>query len=651
MPGRSVWPFWVLVLLGMAQGGLLYGQIQQPTMRADTIPRQAGTGQDEDEGPLPPDTIGLFRLYPSNPFQETPYSDTALHGLVQQYDPARERKLDYATLGNLGSAARPIVFELPFRRGFDPGLRQFDIYLIPLDSLPFYRLGRAYTDLAYFRGAEQADGYIKARLNSNFGKSINLSIDYERISQLGENNQFPNQNTRNTALATGAWLKSRSGAYQVFLGASFNTIQQEDNGGILEEPLVDDEFASPQSATVFLQDAQSRYNLRQVGLRQHLRMALPRNPKRVFLLSHAFTFGSYRYKFADDRVTADTSFYQRFPAFGQDVRGVRFLLEGLEFSNQADVQFFVEEPGGNFEPRKQRGLLKVGLRHSASRWNQEPFDSVVNNLFLIGQAAFRPNPRLDVEVFGHFGLWDNAGDYRVAGRLRIPLGKVAQFEAGAENQLFSPNWMQRQLILTERFIWRRDLAKTVATKLQASIRFPGIGLEVRGQYQLLNNYIYFDTLGLPQQARSPVNVAQLILSQPIRLWRFTLDNTLALQTSSEDFIRLPALFGKHSFYYRGTFFRVLRVKVGLDLRYATRYFPDYYQPVTGQFILQDGREAPFYPSTDGYFALRVTKFRAFIKWENMERLFISDRFFYLSGFYPVPTGPGIRIGIRWRFEN
>ena len=113
--------------MGMAQGGLLHGQIQQPTMRGDTIPRQAGSAQDEDEGPLPPDTIGLFRLYPGNPFQETPYSDTALHGLVQQYDPARERKLDYATLGNLGSAARPIVFELPFRRGFDAGLRPFDI--------------------------------------------------------------------------------------------------------------------------------------------------------------------------------------------------------------------------------------------------------------------------------------------------------------------------------------------------------------------------------------------------------------------------------------------------------------------------------------------------------------------------------------------
>jgi len=635
----------------MVPYNLLVAQVQQPTLRSDTIPTPPQEEQSDADGPLPPDTIGLFRIYPANPFEETPYSDTALHSRVQQYDPARQRKLDYATLGNLGSAARPIFFELPTRRGFDVGLRHYDIYLTPLDSLPFYRLGRAYTDVAYFQGAQQADGYIKARLNTNLGSRVNFSIDYKRISQLGERNQFPNQNTRNTALAAGIWLKSAESTYQVFLGASFNTVEQEDNGGILQEPLVDDEFASPQSAVVFLQEAQTRYNLRQAGVRQHLRLELPRNPQRVFLLSHAFTFGAYRYKFSDPRVAEDTAFYQDFPAFGQDLRGVRFLLEGLEMSNRVDVQFFAEEPGGNFKPKRQKGLFKAGLKHSAFRWDQTPLDTVVNNLFLIGQAAFRPNPRLDVEVFGHFGLWDNAGDYRIAGRLRIPLGKLFAFEASAENQLFSPTYLQRQLVLNERFIWREDFAKTVATKLQAGLKIPAIGLELSGQYQLLNNYIYFDSLGLPKQINAPVNVAQLTLVQPIRFWRFSLENTLALQTSSADVIRLPVLFGKHSFYYRGTLFRVLRVKIGLDLRYTTRYFPDYFQPVTGQFVLQNGREASFYPSTDGFLAMRVTKFRAFVKWENMERLFIGDRFFYLSGFSPVPTGPGFRIGIRWRFEN
>jgi hypothetical protein len=69
-----------------------------------------------------PDTFGVFIFFAENPNVETPFGDTILHRHFQQYDPARQRELDWRTLGNLGSASEPIVYQPRFRRGFDTGL-------------------------------------------------------------------------------------------------------------------------------------------------------------------------------------------------------------------------------------------------------------------------------------------------------------------------------------------------------------------------------------------------------------------------------------------------------------------------------------------------------------------------------------------------
>ncbi|MBK7872732.1 MAG: hypothetical protein IPJ74_19660 [Saprospiraceae bacterium] len=97
-----------------------------------------------------PDTVGVFYFLADNPNQETPFSDSTLANF-QQYDPVRQRSLDYMHLGNLGSAHQPIVFETTWRRGFDVGLHQFDLYMTPATQRRFYRLQKLYECLFYGR--------------------------------------------------------------------------------------------------------------------------------------------------------------------------------------------------------------------------------------------------------------------------------------------------------------------------------------------------------------------------------------------------------------------------------------------------------------------------------------------------------------------
>ena len=146
----------------------------------------------------------------------------------------------------------------------------------------------------------------------------------------------------------------------------------------------------------------------------------------------------------------------------------------------------------------------------------------------------------------------------------------------------------------------------------------------------------------------PISIGQLIVEKNFNLfWNLHFDNLFALQQSSQEVLRLPTFFGKHSFYYAGKWFRVLDVKLGVDLRYNEAFRANYYNPISGQFQLQDEQTIPFYPAADAFFLMKVTRFRAFFKWENGTAAFLDD-YFYQTALYPYHRAV-FRIGINWRF--
>lgn len=631
----------------------LQGQAQRPgEVFGGTTPQ---TQREQRDVNTVPDTVGIFYLFAGNPNQETPFSDSTLTNF-QQYDPVRRRELDYMHLGNLGSAAQPIVFQSTWRRGFDVGLHQFDFYMTPVQEVKFYRLQKAYSNFAFMVGSEQADSYLQADFSRNFANRMNFTITYDRISWLGTENQYPNQNTRNTALSVGFWLRGKTDRYQGFLAAVSNTIEQEDNGGIEAEIDLAENNATTAAAEVFLDNAQSRYANQEIAYTHYFKIGgKPDSIKgmtRAFTLSHQAVFGNYIYKFFDDNVTADASFFNWFPNFSADVRGVRHFIQHQKIENSFRISTFKLRDSEVSEARRERDLLEVGLVSSIHLLDQEPRDTTINNLFLTGKWNISLGDRLRLETYGHLGLLDNVGDYRAEGRLLLDFKNLGRLEGEFVNQLYSPNLLQHRFYVSQRPIWNNDYKQTLETSIGGTYSLPNWDLSLTGRYHLLNNYVYFDTLSTPQQTGVPISILQLILQKDFKVWNFHLDNTVALQQASEDFIRLPRIFAKHSFYYQGYWFQALNVRLGVDLRYNDAYFADYYNPVTGQFQLQDSQEVNFYPGLDAFFTMRVTKFRAFVKFENIINSagFRSDEFFYQTAYYAHPPA-ALRIGFKWRLVD
>ncbi|MEZ4991003.1 MAG: putative porin [Saprospiraceae bacterium] len=623
-------------------------------------------GEFEDQLAEEPDTFGVFIFFADNPNEEREFADTSLHRYFQQYDPARQRELDWRTLGNLGSAAEPFVYQPRARQGFDVGFHQFDLYLTRADQLPFYRLERAFTQVEYTQGSEQADGYMKARFSRNFANGLNFSLYYDKIAQIGRFDQYPNQNSRNTTFGGGMWFHSQNERYDGFLSIVANTIEQEDNGGLDSLPINGGQFADPSSSVVRLEDGQTRHTHREFSYKHYYRFGgradSTGNVRRAFTLSHRISYNRSVYKFFDEFNAGDTLFYNHFPELLTDSRGARVFMTHREFSNEFTLSTFkLSQLQSENKARNQRDLLEIGLLHRYNKLEMEVADSVVNNLFLTGRLNFRPGPALQLNTSAHLGILNNVGDYRLNGELHIDLKKVGSLKVEATSQLYRPTVLQDRFYISRQAVWDNQFNATLENNFTASFRLPWLDLEVGAGYHLINNFIYFDTAGIARQTGIPLSITQLVIRKDLRVGHFHLDNTVALQNASESTIRLPKVFGKHSLYYIGRWFRVLDVKVGADVRYNTPYRPHYYNPFTGQFQLQDRQEVAFYPIVDAFFSMRVTRFRAFIKYENATSLFIDDtkadgtgerdvlksRSYFQTANYLFPDA-AIRFGISWR---
>ena len=376
---------------------------------------------------------------------------------------------------------------------------------------------------------------------------------------------------------------------------------------------------------------------------------------RTYTLMHRIAYKKGTYKFSDISSFADSSYWKNLLL---DDRGLRHYVQTRKIENTFAISTFKPRKSSADKVKRQSDFFEIGIRHSFNWIDEEAADSTANNLFLTGKWNFAPSERLKVKTYAHLGLWDNAGDYRVSGELFFDLKKLGQLKLSGINQLNRPELLQQRFYISSRNAWTNDFKPTLETNLSATYALPKWGFQASGQYHLLNNFIYFDTVATPQQTGAPLSIFQLILQQDFKFGNFHLDNVIVLQQTTNDALNLPNLFSKHSFYYDGKWFkRKLQIKLGVDVRMNNSYFANTYNPLVGQFILQDKQKVKFFPAVDASASIKVQQFRFFVKAENLTRLFAdavgsiqADEQYYQAAFYPVQN-TRFRLGLGWTFRN
>lgn len=603
------------------------------------------------------DTFGIFQYTVDNPNSETNWRDSLLNGF-QLYEPDRRVPFDYATIGQRGGAAYALRYEPIKRRGTTIGFRQFDLYQNDGEDLQYYRLEHPFTYLSHVRESEQEDSYTVAKFSRNFSDGVNLLIDYSRLSQQGEQDQYPGQALRNTHVATGLSIRPPGSRYSGFFSYAANTYEQLQNGGIVDSSFLRNEgnveVSNLANLEAYLDQSRLRYSYREIMATQYLKFGGARDSlsgveRRAFTLRHRLRYDSRRYRISStvfDQGNIDTlAFFNRFPDLLLDTRGVRNQIEHRILENDFTLSTFRRGVSGD-KATVQKDVLEVGLTHIYHRIIQDS-DSTVNNLLAHATIGLRPSDKLNLQVSGQLNLIGQTGDYRIEGEGTLDLGKAGKLELKALNQLYAPDLTQQVYRLNGQTLWNNDFGKTLELRLEGAYTLPVVKIRAGLAYSLLTNYVYFNAQGRPEQANDVNSLLQLTLERDLTFGRWHLNNRLLLQEADQDVFRLPRIYGEHSFYYAGKWFGVLNVNLGVDVRYASSFRPYYYNPVIQQFQLQERQQRSFQYQVDPFFSMRVTRFRFFVKYVQANNLIEPNKLLYLTADHPYPD-EALRFGIGWR---
>ena len=609
-----------------------------------------------DIGPLDT-TLTDFRI--DYPFYRQDVGDMAQGALGQTSLP-----LDYFR--------RPQSFDFSFA---DP----YYAYTANMGNVAFYNTKRPLIRLDYIESGQKRfrEENFGVMLAQNISPTTGFNIDYKARGTRG---QYIWSRTKNRRLS---FAFSHTGKrYSVHAAYYNNHIEQQENGGVVGVwAIADTTFQMPSGVPMKLSDAEARnfYRNNAFFVTQSYGIPLQRMTERDFSMAglsavyvgHAFEYSSWskvytdvRADYTDDRdhrdengdfVPASYSYYDDWfinPAQSRDSLYERVI------SNRFFVQAQPWDRNGAV------GTIDAGVGIDLHAYSQfEPDD------YLTG--GYRTTKRTSYFAYGSVGGkikkyvdWDanvkfypsgyRGGDLEIGAHLaltgfirRHPLILRGRFSM----QRRSPSYWQENLC-SNHYRWFAPLNKENETRFEVDFSVPDFAFEAGFRQGIVSDRIYYSADSRIAQHDGNVGLTSVYARKDFRLGGLHLDNRVLLQWSTnQEVVPVPLLSAYLSYYYEFWVVRdVLRLQVGLDGRYHTRYKAPGYNPALSAYYNQREVEVGNYPYVDVFAMAKWKRMRIFLKYQHVNAgLFGNGEYFAVANY---PLNPGMfKIGISWGFYD
>lgn len=169
-------------------------------------------------------------------------------------------------------------------------------------------------------------------------------------------------------------------------------------------------------------------------------------------------------------------------------------------------------------------------------------------------------------------------------------------------------------------------------------------------YQNLQNYLYYDSLALPNQFNNSLSNFGLSINFSKVFFKhlgLTL-NHIFQNTSNSNIIKIPQNITTAKLFYCGYFFNNnLNLQLGSQLQLYQSFNSYGYMPSTQVFYLQNKFQTQSYPFVDAYLNARIHPVSFFLKIENVLQSFLGNNYAFVPGYYQSDLA--FRFGISWSF--
>jgi hypothetical protein len=630
---RSLWFFLSLL-------ALVYNARAQ---EEDTPRRGSRIIDDTTKQIYGPTTSGFF--YEDEVFlnQKKIYVIDTLIRDFHHFTPYQATDYIWQDLGNIGTASRPIFYQVPEYIGVNPGFEVYDLYWLGRrirhfdTKSPYTNLkvslggkGRSITDVSFARN-------INPRWNFGFNFH-GLFID-KQIQRQGKGDR----NARGTYYDIFTSYQSRDSTYTLFFNFARNRHRVAEFGGVLVGEEYDRSEFFQQNARRVLTQAESG------ELRMNLHLFHQYEIGRALQVYHKFDRSRQGNDFIDVPASAPPGYYEHTEIDSADTFDrSRFVT----VRNEAGIK-------GNLLKLFYNGYYAIRNFNMDYKY----LDSDTLHVRTSGAEHYiggRMMLNLDsvMTLSGRVELMDN-GNFRIEGELQS-----RWLEASIKQNQYEPGFLQ-QAYRGSHNVWNNNFSPVNVTQLNGYLHYrtgsfhlsPGI------TFTRMNNYVFFnqDTSRLQHVMPVQSSGSHVVFSPELRLslnlLRHVSFRTRAIYTSllenSDNAMQVPELFVNAQLAYENIHFGGnLEVHTGVEVHWQSAYNALGYEPATQQFYVQDPRivfRSNAYPLMDVFLNAKIKRGRIFLKYHNVFQLITGD------GYFPTPYYPGqsnvLDFGFDWSFYD
>ncbi|KLT68897.1 putative porin [Flavobacterium sp. ABG] len=593
---------------------------------------------------------------------DTTYADTSLT-LKNAYKHNYLRKDNFGLLAfsNIGQTYNTLQYSLT---DFSPypefGFKGKHFNFLEANQIKYYSVATPLTEL-FFNSTINKGQNVDSFITLNTSKNLNFSIAYRGLRSEGK---YINQlaSTGNFRFTTSYFTTDKR--YVLNAHYTYQDILNEENGGITtpaDFESGDQNFKNRQRLQVYLLDAESFLK----GKRLFFDHAFRINPKEGnnnAYLTHQFNYENkfYEYNQATVTSTVDNKPVNRF-GDSYVTSGIKdqtrfeklYNKVGLTYENSllGKFNFFIDDYRSNYE------YNRVILDNSGVVAIPNNLYRQINNVG--GQYEYQKNKWNGRFLYSRSITNQSLSD--LDAKLRYDLNEKIKFDFRYQNINKLPNnnydLYQSSFI---KYNWSNNFKNEKINSLSANVFTPWLNAEV--QYSVLKDHLYFKDesnaveiaaqtqIVRPYQYGNAINYLSVKASREFKFGPFALDNTLLYQKveQSDLILNVPDFVTRNTFYYSGYFFKkALFMQSGITFNYFTEYFGNSYNPVIGEFFVQQNKKIGNYANFDFFVNARIRQTRFYFKVEHFNAAFSQ------SNYYSAPNNPyrdlAIRFGLVWNF--
>ncbi len=657
-------PFLFLLFFGLS----LHSQEDSipPAKKLDTSrlgERMIKPGNEKMEAPSQELTIRDYKIISYE--RDTTFLDTTL--TIQKeyrYNYLRKDDFELMPFSNVGQPYNKLGVDFD-RRNLYPvlGAEALHYNYMEMEDIMYYNVPTPMTDL-FFKTTFEQGQLLDAMLTFNTSKRLNFSLAYKGFRSLGKYafDQAESGNFRTTANYT-----SRNGRYVLRAHIAAQDIETEENGGLLNREQFetggeDNEFRDRSRIDVRFTDANNKILGKRYFLdHQYKLLRSNRDSSKVeatsLSIGHKFNY--------------ETKYYQFIQTANNDYFGSAFLTD---INDKANLKTMLNEFSAEFfNPILGR------LQGNISLYNYNYFFNsiLVNDTQRIDNRLNGEEIAVGAKYEKRIGGFQLKGDikYNVSGSLtgsildasasyRFNENNNLRFSIHSSSRMPNFNFLLYQSEY-ENYNWQNTAVFDNQRVNNIQVNFDsGFWGNIMAKYTTLDNYTYFTLdpenpvdegmeLGniRPFQEGNSVNHLKIKYSKEFRLGGFALNNTVMYQNVSQtnNVINVPQLVTRNTLYFSSEVFKkAMYLQTGITFKYFSSYSMDGYNPLLGEFYIQNTESLGGYPLMDFFINARVKQTRIYLKAEHFNSSFGGSSNFYSAPNYPYRDFV-IRFGLVWNF--